>query len=59
MTPPRQQHADTFGRNTSADLELFRRINDAPKPKSQTFDLVAIIIAAVGVGYSIFQLLNQ
>ena len=57
--PPRQQHPDTFGRNTKADLELLRRINDTHKETRYTLDLVGIIIAAIGVGYSIYRLINQ
>ena len=45
MTPHQleRQSSDTFGRNTKADLELLRRINDRAEDRSEEIFALAVI----------------
>lgn len=42
-----RQSSDTFGRNTQADLELLRRVNDRANDKSEEVFALAIIAASI------------
>ena len=42
-----RQSSDTFGRNTSADLELLRRINERNNDRSEEIFAIAVLTAAI------------
>ena len=58
----KRESSDTFGRNTKADLELLRRMNERANDRSEEIFALAVMAAAVAticaiagvIAYAIF-----
>jgi len=49
----KRESSDTFGRNTKADLELLRRINDLNDNRSEEIFALAVLTSAILVFFGI------